>query len=203
MNQRKSLVNQRIKHLREVLDKISQHSSLKRDITNIDKLAKKVSETTGIGYSTLLKKGGNYRHHLEATLIKIIPKSASLVSFEDKMPENWVHQKAIYESEIGLLKQELKKAEKSLDQARLAIAHASDHRLTIDDANKHRDMDIKVEKLCRVLATLLDYLAEEQLGIELDVKTGTIVSYGETLMTSELLAPYIEWQKRTSPKSGD
>ncbi|MCC4817993.1 hypothetical protein LMH81_15825 [Vibrio lentus] len=199
LNKRRAEEIQRVEKVIDTLDRIRSLPSLSREIKSLDKLAKKVSSVTGIGYSTLLKKQGQYRIHLEHALIDIVPRKESLSSLSDPEPENWVHQKAIYQSEIGLMQDEIKSLKRQLTQTKLAIETASTSRLTIDSAISLRDCDIKLEKMCRTLALLLDF---EELSLEI-LQDGSIKYFGETIVSAEYMQPYLDWQNRTTPPKVD
>lgn len=199
MNPRQLKVSQREENVRLTIDKLLTHPSLSRDISNMDTLAKTISQKTGIGYSTLLKKNSNYRRYLESALFQITTKDSKLVSFSKNMPNNWIHQKAIYESEISLLKGKINHLQTTFEHTRIALGSSSNNAGSVESAVRERELNIKIEKLCRALAIILDYCAEELMGIELNSQTKTIECYGEVLMKPELLEPYIEWQNKLLP----
>lgn len=191
-------LKERIELVVKTLDTYINTPSLKAGISNMDQLATKLEKDTGVGYSTLLKstnKGGYYREHLDSALLKISPSTSKLGSLTQPAPKNWVHQRAIYESKIGILNKEVKKLQLSLQEAELAISTASQSQLTLQDASDMRQADINVEKLCRALARILDH---EEVGLEL-MQDGSIEFFGETLVSAEQAQPYLEWQVRTTP----
>ncbi|NQZ19627.1 MAG: hypothetical protein HRT44_10285 [Bdellovibrionales bacterium] len=124
MNERKDSQANRLKAVKKTLAEIEKHKVLNKDIRSLSDLAKKVVELCeeNIGYSTILKNDGVYRNYLERTLVSIAPPRPKNArsnggSFESPQPNNWYHQKLIYESEIGVLKADLEEAKILTQQA--------------------------------------------------------------------------------------
>ncbi|EGQ9329343.1 hypothetical protein F6E22_17450 [Vibrio vulnificus] len=188
----------RIERVVEILDTYIKTPSLKVSISNMDQLASKLARETGIGYSTLLKstaKGGYYREYLDSALLKIAPSMSKIGSLAQPEPKNWVHQKAIYESKIGILNEKINKLRLNLQQVELALSTVSQSKLTLHEVSDIRQADIGVEMLCRALARILDH---EEVGLDL-MPDGSIEYFGETLVSSDQAQPYLTWQERTKP----
>lgn len=211
MNKRKDSQANRLKAVEKTLAGIEKNKILNKEIRNLSDLAKKVVDLCGekIGYSTLLKTGEVYRKHLERTLVSIAPPRPKNArsngsSFESPQPNNWYHQKLIYESEIGVLKADLEEAKILTQQAKLAIAHASDIGSDIDMASQNMQSEAELAKLCHAVANILDYCAKEDLGIVFDTDAGAISDgFGVKIVNSSKLEPYARWQKKTFAGGGN
>jgi hypothetical protein len=209
MTTRKESNKQRVDAVIETLNKIATQQSLNRDIRNINDLAKKVILICRIkiGYSTLLKKEQVYRELLERTLVAVLPIPLPVrdsgLHGQSSNPENWFMQKVSYESQIGMLKREASDYKAKITQLDLATAQANGRtgkELLLSNAESISSSN----KLCHVIARVLDYCSKEGLGLTLDVTKGEITDvYGERVVPPNILEPYLSWQRKNKVDKGD
>lgn len=217
MSSRKELMSKRLKLVNITLRKIEASKKLYNKVNNLDHLAKLIVELINvsngksvqtpdnltIGYSTLLKQGGQYRKVLESSFEKISKLNTTNLSSQknqnqslsvfDSTPSNWLAEKSLLQCKISNLNNDVSNLRMRNEQLELALAKI-DHQLengSTDNGSSESD----TRKMCHAMAHLLDWLVSSELGVVYDTSNNVIADiYGEVIVNSQYLTPYANWQ---------